>query len=161
VSMSAFGAAGDQTAYEHCGSAWQPLKIYYNQTLTKGRITSYHDAMEAAGIESPFGEWISRWEDRGERTITTRIECADYFELRDQALLAHATQVDPDGSWFKVPLQMQKDIWPTEDFEAALSYVPVEPEETDLFAGLGTPEQASSLATSGGLHLAYDGRKET
>ena len=23
--------------------------------------------------------------------------CGDYFELRDQALLAHATQVEPDG----------------------------------------------------------------
>jgi mycothiol S-conjugate amidase len=160
VSMSAFGAAGDQTAYEHVGPAWQPLKIYYNQTLTKGRIRSYHDALEAAGIESPFGEWISRWDDDGERTITTKIECADYFEVRDQALMAHATQIDPEGPWFKMPLQMQKEIWPTEDFEAALSYVPVELEESDLFAGVGTPEQASALATSDDLHIEYDGRKE-
>jgi len=160
VSMSAFASAGDQTAYEHAGPAWQPLKIYYNQTLTQGRIIAYHDAMEAAGIESPFREWISRWEDRGERTITTKIECADYFEVRDRALMAHATQVDPDGTWFKMPLQMQKDIWPTEDFEAALSYVPVEVVESDLFAGLGTPQRASELATSGDQHIVYDGRKE-
>ena len=161
VSMSAFAAAGDHTAYEHVGQAWQPLKIYYNQTLTKGRILAYHEAMEAMGIESPYGEWISRWEDRGERTITTKVECADYFELRDQALQAHATQVDPDGTWFKVPMQMQKEIWPTEDFEAALTYVPLEPEESDLFAGLGTPQQADLLATSDRLEIAYDGRKET
>jgi mycothiol S-conjugate amidase len=160
VSMSAFAAAGDRSAYAHAGPAWQPLKIYYNQTLTKARIMAYHDAMEAAGIESPYGEWISRWEDRGERTITTKIECADYFELRDRALLAHATQVDPDGTWFKVPLAMQKEIWPTEDFEAAVSYVSIRALESDLFAGLGTPEQASALAISGDLHIAYDGRKE-
>ena len=113
------------------------------------------------GSSPPYGEWISRWEERGERTITTRIECADYFELRDQALLAHATQVDPDGTWFKVPMQMQKEIWPTEDFEAALAYVPVEPEESDLFAGLGTADQADVLARSDRLQIAYDGRKET
>jgi len=160
VSMSAFAAAGDQSAYEHTGKAWQPLKIYYNQTLTKARIMAYHDAMEAAGIESPYGEWISRWEDRGERTITTKIECADYFAVRDQALLAHATQVDPDGTWFKVPLTMQKEIWPTEDFEAAVSYVPIVAQESDLFAGLGTCEEASTLATSADLHIVYDGRKE-
>jgi mycothiol S-conjugate amidase len=160
VSMSAFAAAGDQSAYAHTGTAWQPLKIYYNQTLTKARIMAYHDAMEAAGIESPYGEWISRWEERGERTITTKIECADYFGVRDEALLAHATQVDPDGTWFTVPLDMQKEIWPTEDFEAAVSYVSVGPLESDLFAGLGTPEQASALATSVDLHIAYDGRKE-
>jgi mycothiol S-conjugate amidase len=160
VSMSAFAAAGDQSAYEHTGNPWQPLKIYYNQTLTKARIMAYHDAMEAAGIESPYGEWISRWEDRGERTITTKIECADYFAVRDQALLAHATQVDPDGTWFKVPLTMQKEIWPTEDFEAAVSYVPIGAQESDLFAGLGTREEASTLATSADLHIVYDGRKE-
>ena len=162
VSMSAFAAAGDQSNYPHAGPAWQPLKIYYNQTFTKGRIRSYHEAMEAAGIESPFGEWIARWEedDRSERVITTMIECADYFDLRDQALLAHATQVDPDGPWFKMPSQMQKDTWPTEDFEAAVSYVPVEPPESDLFAGLGTPEQATALATAGGQLIAYDGRKK-
>ena len=161
VSMSSFVAAGDKAAYGHAGDPWQPLKIYYNQTTTKDRIRSYHDAMEAAGIESPFGEWISRWDDRGERTITTKIECADYFEVRDQALLAHATQVDPDGAWFKVPMHMQKEIWPTEDYEAAVSYVPVEQAESDLFAGLGTFEQATALATADALNIAYDGRKET
>jgi mycothiol S-conjugate amidase len=161
VSMSAFAAAGDPGAYPHAGEPWQPLKIYYNQTLTKARIMSYHEAMEAAGLESPYGEWISRWQDRGERTITTRVECADYFELRDRALLAHATQVDPDGTWFTVPLSMQKDIWPTEDFEAAVSYVSIRPQESDLFAGLGTVQRASAMATSGELPIAYDGRKET
>ena len=160
VSMSAFAAAGDPGAYKHAGAAWQPLKIYYNQTLTKARIMAYHDAMEAVGLESPYGEWISRWEDRGERTITTKIECAEYFALRDQALLAHATQVDPDGTWFRVPLTMQQEIWPTEDFEAAVSYVPIAALESDLFAGLGTPQHASALATSGDLHISYDGRKE-
>ena len=160
VSMSAFGAAGDPAAYPHAGQPWQPLKIYYNQTLTKARIVAYHEAMEAAGLESPYGEWISRLQDRGERTITTRIQCADYFEVRDQALLAHATQVDPEGTWFTVPLAMQKEIWPTEDFEAAVSYVSIGELESDLFAGLGTSEQASALATSADLQIAYDGRKE-
>jgi mycothiol S-conjugate amidase len=160
VSMSAFRAAGDPTAYPHAGDAWQPLKIYYNQTLTKGRILAYHDAMEAAGLESPYAEWISRWEDRGERTITTRVHCADHFATRDRALLAHATQIDPDGSWFRVPLEMQTEIWPTEDFEAALSYVPVEAIEDDLFAGLGAPHEADALATKADLRIAYDGTKK-
>jgi mycothiol S-conjugate amidase len=157
VAMAAFRAAGDEAAHPHAGDPWQPLKIYYNQTLSKARILAYHDAMEEAGLESPYAEWISRWEERGERTITTRIDCAEHFPTRDRALLAHATQVDPDGSWFRVPLEMQQEIWPTEDFEAALSYVPIEPIEDDLFAGLGTPEEATALATKGDLEIAYDG----
>ncbi|MGZ4600263.1 MAG: mycothiol conjugate amidase Mca [Oryzihumus sp.] len=157
VGMSAFRAAGDPTAYPHAGEAWQPLKIYYNQTLSKGRILAFHDAMEQAGLESPYGEWIARWEDRGERTITTRIPCAEHFPTRDRALLAHATQIDPEGSWFMVPLEMQQEIWPTEDFEAALSYVPVEPIEDCLFAGLGSLAEADALARKGGLEVHYDG----
>ncbi len=62
--------------------------------------------------------------------------CSDWFDQRDQALLAHATQIDPDGAWFRVPRDLQVSVWPTEDYEAALSYVPIEPIEDDLFAGI-------------------------
>ncbi len=160
VAMAAFEAAGDRTAYPTAGDPWQPLKLYYNQTLSRRRIQAFHDAMEAEGMESPYTEWIKRWEERGERTITTQVPCADYFPQRDAALLAHATQVDPAGSWFRVPLEMQQKVWPTEDYEAALSYVPVEPIEDDLFAGIPAGPAADELARSGPLTLAYDGTKE-
>ena len=61
---------------------------------------------------------------------------ADYFHRRDEALLAHRTQVDPEGMWFAVPLDMQVQTWPTEDFELAISHVPTDIPELDLFAGL-------------------------
>jgi mycothiol S-conjugate amidase len=93
--------------------------------------------------------------------VTTRVECSAYFEQRDAALLAHATQVDPDGTWFRVPRSVQAQVWPTEDFEAALSYVPIAEGEDDLFAGLPTDvAEADALATSGGLTVALDTRTE-
>jgi mycothiol S-conjugate amidase len=51
-------------------------------------------------------------------------------------LRAHATQVDPDGWWFKVPLAIQQQAWPTEDFELARSIVDSPLPEDDLFAGV-------------------------
>ncbi len=45
VSMAAFRTAADPTAHPHAGEPWQPLKIYYNQTMSKGRIVTFHDAM--------------------------------------------------------------------------------------------------------------------
>jgi mycothiol S-conjugate amidase len=51
-------------------------------------------------------------------------------------LLAHATQIDPDGAWFAVPLEVHQQAWPTEDYELARSVVETEPPEDDLFAGL-------------------------
>ena len=61
---------------------------------------------------------------------------ADWFERRDAALLAHATQVDPEGWFFKVPLDLQRDVWPTEDFELVRSLVDSTIPEDDLFAGV-------------------------
>ncbi len=136
VSVAAFEAAGDPDRYPDSGDPWQPLKLYYNQTFTRARTVALHEAMLRAGLESPYGEWLVRWEDREERSITTHVPCADYFSVRDRALLAHATQVDPDGAWFACPLEIQREVWPTEDFELARSLVEVSVPEDDLFAGI-------------------------
>jgi mycothiol S-conjugate amidase len=141
ISIEAFDAAGDADRYPDAGAPWQPLKLYYNQTFTKARILALHEAMLARFGNSPYEGWIERWEaeegeQRPEREITTRVPCGEYFELRDQALLAHATQVDPDGPWFSVPMELQREVWPTEDFELARSLVDTTIPEDDLFAGV-------------------------
>jgi mycothiol S-conjugate amidase len=71
------------------------------------------------------------------------VPCGDFFEIRDKALLAHATQIDPNGAWFACPLDLQRQAWPTEDYHLARSVVDTELPEDDLFAGVrervGTP----------------------
>jgi mycothiol S-conjugate amidase len=136
ITVEAFDAAGDPDRYPEAGDPWQPLKLYYNQTFSKARILALHNAMLERGLESPYEGWIDRWGDRPERHITTRVPCGDYFELRDRALLAHATQIDPDGPWFGVPMDVQRAAWPTEDFELARSLVDTTLPEDDLFAGV-------------------------
>jgi mycothiol S-conjugate amidase len=138
ISVAAFDAAGDPDAFPEAGEPWQPLKLYYNMGFNKGRVTAMHEGMLAAGLESPYAEWLEKWEDRedrGDRT-TTRVPAGEFFEIRDDALRAHATQVDPDGFWFKVPLEIQRQIWPTDDFELARSLVDSTTPEDDLFAGI-------------------------
>jgi mycothiol S-conjugate amidase len=138
ISVEAFDAAGDPDRYPEAGPVWQPLKLYYNQTFSRARVLALHEAMLARGLESPYAGWIERWEDneRPERQITTRVQCGEYFEIRDKALLAHATQVDPDGAWFRVPMDVQREVWPTEDYELARSLVDTTLPEDDLFAGV-------------------------
>ena len=141
ISVEAFDAAGDPDRYPEAGQPWQPLKLYYNQTFTKARIMALHAAMLERTGTSPYEGWIERWnseegEARPEREITTHVPCGEYFELRDQALLAHATQVDPEGPWFSVPMEIQREVWPTEDFELARSLVDTTLPEDDLFAGI-------------------------
>ncbi|MEV4618905.1 mycothiol conjugate amidase Mca [Asanoa sp. NPDC049573] len=138
ISVAAFEAAGDPEKYPELGEPWQPLKLYYNLGFSKARVLAMHEAMLAAGLESPYTDWLKEWdtrEDKGDR-VTTRVECGDYFEVRDDALRAHATQVDPDGFWFRVPLDIQRKVWPTEDFELVKSLVDSPVPESDLFAGI-------------------------
>jgi mycothiol S-conjugate amidase len=138
ISMVAFEAAGDPDRYPEAGAPWTPQKLYYNQGFNRARTVALHESLLARGLESPYGEWLERWKsfDRPERSITTHVPCAEYFEIRDKALLAHATQIDPDGAWFHVPMDIQKEVWPTEDYELARSLVDTSLPEDDLFAGV-------------------------
>ncbi|GIF19253.1 mycothiol S-conjugate amidase [Actinoplanes tereljensis] len=138
VSVVAFDAAGDPEKYPELGEPWQPRKLYYNSGWTRARMLALHEGMLAAGLESPYTEWLEKWSDRDDRgdKITTRIECGEYFHTRDDALRAHATQVDPDGFWFRIPLELQQKVWPTEDFELVRSLVDSPIPESDLFAGI-------------------------
>jgi mycothiol S-conjugate amidase len=141
VTVAAFDAAGDPEQHPELGPAWQPLKLYYNSGWTRARMLALHEGMLAAGLESPYTEWLEKNDDRPNRPdrgdkITTRVECGEYFEVRDNALRAHATQVDPDGFWFHIPMDLQQKVWPTEDFELARSFVDSPIPESDLFAGI-------------------------
>ena len=142
VSVEAFDAAADPDRYPGSGEPWQPLKLYYFVTFHKARFTALHEEMERRGLESPYAEWFARWDDedraatRPELEITTRVPCGDFFGVRDQALLAHATQIDPESSWFACPVEVQQAAWPTEDYHLARSVVDTELPEEDLFAGV-------------------------
>ncbi|MDP9091385.1 MAG: mycothiol conjugate amidase Mca [Actinomycetota bacterium] len=139
ISMVAFDAAPDPEAFPDTGEPWQPLKLYYDVGFSAGKIKALHEAILAQGLKSPFDEWRERrerWGEMREPTITTMINVADWFERRDAALLAHATQVDPNGWFFSVPLDLQRRAWPTEDFELVRSMVDSTIPEDDLFAGV-------------------------
>jgi mycothiol S-conjugate amidase len=137
VSMEAFTKAGDPDAYpDVAGTPWQPLKLYYNMAFTRDRVMTFHEALIAAGRESPYAEWLEDWDEGEEDRVTTRVRVDDYFPQRDDALRAHRTQVDPEGMWFAVPLDMQRELWPTEDYHLAISHVETQVPESDLFAGI-------------------------
>lgn len=136
VSMAAFEAAGDASRYPKAGPAWQPQKLYYNQSHSTARLRAMHEALIARDGESPFAEWLGRREAAPERPITARLDCRDYLPVALSALQAHATQIDPDGAFFALSPEELAAVWPWEDYELGRSLVPTEPFEDDLFAGL-------------------------
>jgi mycothiol S-conjugate amidase len=146
VAVEAFEAAADPDRYREAGGQpWQPLKMYYFVAFHQAKYAALHTELVRRGLESPYSKIFEEWEERarkreerGDRPveITTRIAVGDYLEIRDEALLAHATQIDPNSSWFACPLDVQRAAWPTEDYHLARSLVDTELPEDDLFAGI-------------------------
>ena len=138
VSVAAFEAAADPTRFPDAGEPWQVSKLYYHHGFSRPKAVAIHEALLAHGLESHYAERLEKWkpDPAWDARVTTRVECADYFGVRDQALLAHATQIDPDSWWFATPRELEKEVWPTEDYELVTSHVPTSIPEDDLFAGV-------------------------
>ena len=138
ITSAAIAVAADPEAHPELGPGHQVQKVYYNQQFHKERVVALHNLLIEQETESPYEEWLANWEDKPEDAdrITTSVECARYFPIRDAALKAHATQIEPDGRWFAVSTQLQQQAWPTEEFQLASSLVETAFPETDLFAGL-------------------------
>jgi mycothiol S-conjugate amidase len=145
VAVEAFAAAGDPARYPDAGAAWEPSKLYYDRAFSPDRFRALHFALEEAGLQSPYAQRLAAWLEtdaeghtppQGAHATTTQIDCGDFFEARDDALRAHRTQVDPLGFFFAVSAEMQRRVWPWEDYSLIESRVPAELPEKDLFAGL-------------------------
>lgn len=141
VSVAAYEAAADHVRYPDAGEPWAVSKLYYNHGFLRQRMQVLQDEFAGNGQQGPFASWLEKWDpedDLLDKRVTTRIECAKYFQRRDDALLAHATQIDPKSFFFTTPMEWQQRLWPTEEFELARSRVPVQLPETDLFTGIET-----------------------
>jgi mycothiol S-conjugate amidase len=135
ISVPAFNAAGDASAYPDAGEPWLPLKLYYTM-WSRARIQSLHEKFQELGLESPYDEWWFSRPSQDDR-ITTKVEVGEWYDRRTGALLAHATQVDPGSKfWFGLPDEVARQVYPYDDYTLAESRVPSELPEDDLFAGV-------------------------
>lgn len=125
------------------GSPWAIQKMYYTHGFIRSRLELLDGYYRDKGEPSPLGEAMARWRGTGDimTRVTTQVPCGEYFGHRDRALIAHATQIDPNGPFFAVPLEVQQSVWPTEEFELARTRVRTTVPETDLFAGCIPDEQ--------------------
>ena len=143
LSVRAFEAAADPAQYPEAGEPWQVSKLYYDRIINSKRMNAMHAALLRDDPDSTLLEDLSkirRWMQERPYLATTQVKSGDFFERRDDALRAHASQVAPDSSFFFWPNDLQRSAWPWEDFQLVRSEVPSSVPETDLFAGID-PEQ--------------------
>ncbi len=139
VSIYAFDFCGHLGYKPELGEPHHVSKLYYSAWSTN-RARAFHRKFLELGLESPFSE--ERLNRPGnDEEITTRIDVRGYFNVRKDALLAHATQIDPTSHfWFGLPDEISEELWPYEDYILARSHAgQVETSggfEDDLFFGL-------------------------
>jgi mycothiol S-conjugate amidase len=153
ISLIAFDAAGDRSAYPDAGAAWAPLKLYY-VGWSGARILAMHEKFVELGLASPFDDgWLER-ATANSASYTTMIDISDHADVRREALLAHATQVDPTSPfWFGLPPEVARSVHPVDEYVLARTRVgvpggaaptagpaaappPDAPVEDDLFDGV-------------------------
>jgi len=143
VSVAAFDAAGDPDRYPGAGPPFQPLKLYY-VGWSSARVLALHEKFLELGLESPFDDaWIER-ATSALQPYTTAIDISAYADVRREALLAHATQVDPTSPfWFGLPPDVARGVHPVDEYVLARSLVgpagsdvPGNVFEDDLFVGV-------------------------
>ncbi|MGC8511566.1 MAG: PIG-L family deacetylase [Acidimicrobiales bacterium] len=155
ISELAFDAAGDPEMYPQAGEAWQPSRLCYVRWSVK-RMRATHDKFLELGLESPFSdermarmlkaEELDAAGGPGRPMIV--VDVSERASVTREALLAHATQVDPNSPhWFGLPSEIADRLYPFEEYEVARDLTGADGGGDDLFAGI---DVALSGRTHGG-----------
>jgi mycothiol S-conjugate amidase len=140
VAVWAMRAAADPGAVPGTGEPWTVQKHYYDRIHSPARLEAIAGALAERNPDDPriaeLADMRSWRRGRPDPLVTSRVPCGEFFEVRDAALRSHASQVSADDGFFFWPNDIQRDVWPTEDFELVSSRVATTPPEDDLFAGI-------------------------
>lgn len=136
VGLDAYEAAADGERFADAGAPWGVDRLVAPIFAVR-RVQALHQAALDNGYESPFAHWIDDMDpaaDDGKHLVHVPIH--DTIGVGREALRAHATQIDPDGRWFSLPLSVLAEAYPYEDYEVLAARTPMPHGSNDLFAGL-------------------------
>ncbi|MBU3995317.1 MAG: mycothiol conjugate amidase Mca [Actinobacteria bacterium] len=139
ISKIAWDLSGDAESYPDAGEPWAIKKLYYESIFNTERMTRVYEVLRERDPESPLIAQFEEMEQRFRKRpsdVTARVEVGRFFDQRDAALRAHASQIPPDSFFFFWPNDLQREAWPYEDYRLAASRVATSEFEADLFQGI-------------------------
>jgi mycothiol conjugate amidase Mca len=145
VAVLAAEAASIGPLYPEAGAPWRIRKVYLS-TFAQSTFQTMAEELTRRGIPLPFDEDADDDADADaprrppgtpDRLIAARVDATAYVAIKRAALDAHASQLDPESFFMTMPADVLEMMFKVESFLRLRSDVAVEPQETDLFAGLG------------------------
>ncbi len=140
ASLMAYFVAGDPRAYpdqmtKEDLQPWTVSKLYFG-AFSRSRFAKYAELAKQADVDLgvPMQEFLKRAQP--DEIITTRIDVEPYVDLKLNALYCHASQMNPNSIFSKIPMEIRREGIKVETLVRAESRVVVQGEETDLFTGI-------------------------
>jgi N-acetyl-1-D-myo-inositol-2-amino-2-deoxy-alpha-D-glucopyranoside deacetylase len=138
ATLLAIEAAYIPKMYPEAGEPWRVSKLYYTAFPARAARRAV-DLAAQFGAPSPFGdtapedlEFVTR-----DELVTTQVQIREQMSRKLNALRAHRSQITDDFPFLAVPEELAREHFSEEYFQLAMSHVPVQTPETDVFAGLG------------------------
>ncbi|GIW10077.1 MAG: PIG-L family deacetylase [Chloroflexi bacterium] len=121
----AFTRAGQADQFPDAGAPWQPARLYYC-TFEQERFRQFQQRLRQPGEEAPLPTIGTP-----AAAITTRVPIDEVLALKRQAMLAHRTQVDPEGAMARAQSEELRELFRFEMFIRVVP--PLQPGEQDEF----------------------------
>jgi LmbE family N-acetylglucosaminyl deacetylase len=120
---AAFDAAGDPSRYPDAGPPFSPPRLLY-VAIPMEEFGRLMEQMREAGIETPDVAGEPRLAELPRVPVNVVIDVADHFEEKQQALLAHRTQLRDMEPFMKLPLEVRREFFGREYFHLARPALP-------------------------------------
>jgi mycothiol S-conjugate amidase len=140
VTLASVAAAAVADRFPEGGAPWQVRKVYYvvwPQSVVR-RAIQVMRVLESCGLPTPLREPHVDPTVVGcpDALITTRIDVRSVLRAKWAALGAHRSQMGRLGNVVWLVQLVSRWLWPAETFQCVQSVRPIQPPETDIFAGL-------------------------
>lgn len=133
----AYKAAADPALYPDAGAPWQAARLYYS-SFPRSRVNRMAQWLEDNGMDNPFGNLDPEMFGMPDELVTNKLDVTEYADLKMVSLNKHATQMNPNSPFAKMPEQITVELRGYEYYSlAAGEPLPNTPDaQSDLFSGL-------------------------
>lgn len=112
--VAAVAAAGDASQYIDQGVPWQPKRLFFT-AIPRSTFVAMRDRMEEFGIDtSEFNSFEAHgWPDD---QVHLTLDVSEDVDVKWKSFECHRTQFDPNGIFFRLPVDIMKQLMSSEHF---------------------------------------------